>query len=85
MRDANPRALPWMQWEAGERVVLRYRLADGLHDALGTVVQVAADHVSIETRRGLVRVEASTMVTGKRVPPAPVPLTSGRGAPGRRS
>lgn len=56
-------------------MVLRYRLADGLHDALGTVVEVAADHVSIETRRGVVRVEAHTMVTGKRVPPPPGPVT----------
>ena len=57
-----------MRWRPGERVVLRYRLDDGLHDALGTVVEAAIDHVSIETRRGLVRVEATTMVTGKSVP-----------------
>lgn len=69
--SAPPR-LPWLEWQKGERVVLRYRLEDGLHDALGDVVEVAPDFVSIETRRGLVRVEARTMVTGKRVPPPPI-------------
>lgn len=66
-----PPSLPWLSWQKGERVVLRYRLEDGLHDALGEVVESAFDHVSINTRRGIVRVEASTMVTGKRVPPPP--------------
>lgn len=66
-----------MEWQKGERVVLRYRLTDGLHDALGDVLEVAVDHVTIQTRRGQVRVEAPTMVTGKRVPPPPniVPLS----------
>lgn len=61
--------LPWMQFEVGERIVIRYRLADGLHDALGEAVEVAPTHVSVATRRGVVRVDARTMVTGKRVPP----------------
>ncbi len=60
-----------MQWLVGDRIVLRYRLPDGLHDALGTVVEVEEDHVTVDTRRGPVRVEAHTMVTGKRVPPPP--------------
>ncbi|MCD4556776.1 putative acetyltransferase [Schaalia sp. lx-100] len=64
-------SLPWMQWKPGTRVVVRYRLADGLHDALGEVRETAPDHVIIYTKRGLVRVEASTMVTGKTVPPPP--------------
>ena len=69
-----------MRWRPGERVVLRYRLDDGLHDALGTVVEAAIDHVSIETRRGLVRGEATTMVTGKSVPSprAPGPRAGAR-------
>lgn len=61
--------LPWLSWDPGTRVVVRYRLADGLHDALGDLLEVAADHVTVRTRRGDIRVEASTMVTGKRVPP----------------
>lgn len=72
-RDENavPPPLPWLEWAPGERVVVRYRLADGLHDALGDLRETAVDHVVVRTRRGDVRVEASTMVTGKRVPPPP--------------
>lgn len=71
----TPPPLPWLQWSPGERVVVRFRLADGLHDALGTLIETAPDHVVIDTRRGQVRVEATTMVTGKKVPPAPSALT----------
>jgi hypothetical protein len=63
--------MPWLQWEVGERVVVRYRAADGVHDALGHLLAVAADGVVVRTRRGDVRVEASTMIIGKRVPPPP--------------
>lgn len=61
--------LPWLAWSVGERVVVRRREPDGLYDAVGELTEVAPDHVTIRTRRGLVRVEAATMVTGKRVPP----------------
>ena len=64
-------ALPWMSFRVGERIVIRYRLADGLHDALGEALEVAPTHVTVATRRGPVRVDARTMVTGKRVPPPP--------------
>lgn len=64
--------LPWMSFAVGERIVIRYRLADGLHDALGEALEVAPTHVTVATRRGPVRVDARTMVTGKRVPPPPV-------------
>lgn len=61
-----------MQWHPGERVVVRYRASDGfLHDALGKLIEAAPDHVVVETRHGLMRVEATQMVTGKKVPPAP--------------
>ena len=63
--------LPWMSFAVGERIVIRYRLADGLHDALGEALEVAPTHVTVATRRGPVRVDAGTMVTGKRVPPPP--------------
>ena len=63
--------LPWMSFSVGERIVIRYRLADGLHDALGEALEVAPTHVTVGTRRGPVRVDARTMVTGKRVPPPP--------------
>ena len=61
--DANP--------ELGSRVVVRYRLEDGLHDALGILLEKAPTHVVIDTRRGRVKVDARTMVTGKQVPPPP--------------
>lgn len=67
--------LPWLEWTPGDRVVVRYRLDDGLHDALGYLVETDVDHVVVETRRGRVRVEAITMVTGKRVPPPPTALS----------
>lgn len=63
--------LPWMRLELGSRVVVRYRLDDGLHDALGILLEKAPTHVVIDTRRGRVKVEARTMVTGKQVPPPP--------------
>ncbi|EEH63621.1 hypothetical protein HMPREF0044_0640 [Gleimia coleocanis DSM 15436] len=66
--------LPWMQWQVGQRVVVRYRLADGRHDALGHLLEVEPDYVVVNTRRGVVKVLAETMVTGKLVPESPFPL-----------
>ena len=66
-----PPPLPWMAWRRGERVVVRYRAPDGVHDALGDLLEVAPDAVVVQTRRGAVRVTAATMITGKRVPPPP--------------
>lgn len=69
---STPPDLPWLQWSVGDRVVLRYRGTDGtVSEALGHVTEVEADHVTLETRRGSVRVDARTMITGKRVPPPP--------------
>lgn len=66
-----PPRLPWLSWKVGERVVLRRREADGLYDALGEVMDVSPDSVTILTRKGPVIVPAEKMVTGKRVPPPP--------------
>ena len=66
-----PPRLPWLSWKVGERVVLRRREADGLYDALGEVLAVSPDSVTILTRKGPVTVPAEKMVTGKRVPPPP--------------
>ena len=66
-----PPSLPWMQWQVGQRVVVRYRKPDGLYDALGHLTEVAPTHVTVHTRKGLVTVPASVMVTGKRVPESP--------------
>lgn len=56
-----------MEWTVGDRVVVRYREVDGIHDALGTLLETAPDHVLIRARRGDVRVEAETMVVGRLV------------------
>ena len=66
-----PPRLPWLSWKVGERVVLRRREADGLYDALGEVLAVSPDSVTILPRKGPVTVPAEKMVTGKRVPPPP--------------
>lgn len=66
--------LPWMSWQVGQRVVVRYRLEDGRHDALGHLLEVAPTHVTVNTRRGVVKVLAETMVTGKLVPESPFPV-----------
>ena len=63
--------LPWMSFAVGERIVIRYRLADGLHDALSEALEVAPTHVTVATRRGPVRMDARTIVTDKHVPPPP--------------
>lgn len=59
--------LPWATWSPGDRVVVRYRAEDGIHDALGTLLENSPHHVVIEARRGTVRVEAAQMITGKLV------------------
>ncbi|MFD1717068.1 hypothetical protein [Georgenia deserti] len=72
MTDTAPSSPPpWTRWQIGERVVVRYRAEDGLHDALGDLLDVAEDGVVVRTRRGDVRVPGEAMVTGKRVPPPP--------------
>lgn len=64
----------WLDWEAGQRVVVRYRLAaGGYSDALGELLEVDAAGVRVETRRGPVSVAADDIVLGKRVPPPPPP------------
>ena len=64
-----PPALPWMEWEVGKRVVARYHGSEGVHDALGTLLEKEPGHVVIDTKRGPVKVLASTMIVGKQVPP----------------
>lgn len=68
---AHPPTPPWLQWNVGERVVVRFREHGQVTDALGELQEVALDHVTVLTRRGPVRVAATTMIVGKRVPPPP--------------
>lgn len=60
----------------GERVVIRYRLADGrsgshFSDALGELQEVTAAAVSVQTRTGVVVIPRTAITHAKRVPPPP--------------
>lgn len=78
--------LPWLQWQPGDRVVVRYRAPDGIHDALGTLIETTHDHVVIEARRGKVRVDAESMIIGRLVTKKrPVDINSGRDASAQQS
>lgn len=52
-------------------MVVRYRIAEGLTDALGYLREVEADAALIETRAGVVRVLLDDVVAAKPVPPPP--------------
>jgi hypothetical protein len=58
--------------EIGTRVVIRYRLPDGrATDALGPLIEAHSTYVVVETKRGAARIERSTILAAKPVPPAP--------------
>jgi N-acetylglutamate synthase len=61
----------------GMRAVVRRRIDHGVTDALGDVVAIEADTVSVRTRRGVQKIDRATVVAAKEVPPRPVR----RGAP----
>ena len=61
----------------GMRAVVRRRIAQGVTDALGDVVAIDADTISVQTRLGLVVIERAVVVAAKEVPPRP----TRRGAP----
>lgn len=67
------RALP-----AGARVVVRYRIENGLTDVLGYLVHAAEYDVTVETRRGEITVPYELMTAAKEVPPPPAPRTPRR-------
>ena len=60
--------------DVGNRVVVRYRLAEGgFSDLLGTLLTWDDETVTVDTRSGPVTVAAADVRGGKRVPPAPAP------------
>ena len=61
----------------GMRAVVRRRIEHGVTDALGDLVAMDADTVSVLTRRGLVVIDRAAVVAAKEVPPRP----TRRGAP----
>ncbi|HEY8881843.1 MAG TPA: GNAT family N-acetyltransferase [Dermatophilaceae bacterium] len=56
----------------GMRAVVRRRLEHGVTDALGDLVAMDANTVSILTRRGLVVIDRTAVVAAKEVPPKPI-------------
>lgn len=61
----------------GMRAVVRQRIEHGVTDALGDIVAMDADTVSVRTRSGLVVIDRAAVVAAKEVPPR----TTRRGAP----
>jgi len=61
----------------GIRAVVRHRIEHGLTDALGDVVALDADTVSVRTRRGVEVIDRAAVVAAKEVPPR----STRRGAP----
>ena len=60
----------------GTRVVARHLLETGqATDALGYLRMRDAEHVVIETKRGLETVGLATVIAAKEVPPPPAPRT----------
>lgn len=55
----------------GMRVVVRRRIEHGVTDALGDLMAMDANNVSILTRRGLVVIDRDAIVAAKEVPPKP--------------
>ena len=64
----------------GTRVVVRYRVSDGLTDALGDLVGISAAECTVRTRRTDVVIPLALVVAAKPVPPAP-PRRAPRTAP----
>ena len=63
--------LPSMEWNIGDRVVIRRREKDGFYDSIGYLLEKTVDFLTLETRKGTVTIPANKMVYGKKVPPPP--------------
>lgn len=61
----------------GMRAVVRKRIEHGVTDALGDIVAMDSDTVSVRTRQGVVVIDRALVVAAKQVPPR----TARRGAP----
>ena len=60
--------------KVGNRVVIRYRLADGqATDALGILLSVDESTVVVATKRGDTSIARARIIAAKEVPPAPAP------------
>jgi hypothetical protein len=59
----------------GTRVVVRYRIDDGVTDALGYLIGLGPADCTVRTRRGDVVVPLDRVEAAKEVPPPPAPRT----------
>ncbi|WP_243836819.1 putative acetyltransferase [Paenarthrobacter nitroguajacolicus] len=57
--------------EPGIRVVVRYRIEDGLTDALGYLVGTTEGSCTIRTRTADVEIPLAMVIAAKEVPPPP--------------
>lgn len=55
----------------GTRVVVRYRVADGLTDALGYLRSIDKAQCTVETRTSSVMIDLADVQAAKPVPPPP--------------
>ncbi len=63
-------AKPWLDWPIGAKVMVRRRLVEGGYaDVVGLLTECDAEHVTVQGRRGTVRIEADRIAIGKLVPP----------------
>ncbi|WP_264670692.1 hypothetical protein [Arthrobacter sp. VKM Ac-2550] len=80
MRSATP--LDFLRGAApGTRVVVRYRIDDGVTDALGYLISLDATECTVRTRRGDVVVPLDRVEAAKEVPPPPAPRAPRHPAP----
>lgn len=57
--------------QPGMRAVVRRQITGGVTDALGEILAMDADTVSVQTRRGLEKINRSAVTAAKEVPPRP--------------
>lgn len=55
----------------GSRVVVRYRIEDGLTDALGYLTEISQTECTVQTRSGDVVIALELVQAAKPVPPPP--------------
>ena len=61
----------------GDRVVVRYRLADGrATDALGVLLSADETQLVVDGKRGVETIPVGAVIAAKRVPPPPAPRRS---------
>ena len=60
--------------KVGDRVVVRYRLADGrATDALGILLEATPTQLVVDGKRGVERIPVGDVIAAKEVPPPPAP------------